>query len=245
MNAGYTVHVFVLLSRNKKSLWNHGQYNRASLQVLGEAELEAQVREQVAAAGGAVKLFKLYDQIPLQQAEFGKFEQFNRMLKSSEHLLQQFHGMYLVWQHVKAAEIHSRQIYDIVIRQRNDAYWFQELPLELFPMDQVSVKMCLDWGGTNDKYALVPRQFAPAWFEVVYDYYINGNVEVYLNPEKFVAQIMADKKIPIWHGSANVIPTVDFRHYQNGGCFPGSYFGFHMECIPEAHRKYAVSRACK
>jgi len=248
VKSGFIVHVFVLLSRNKVSSWNMGQYdNSAGLSKDGEHKFEDDFRKEVTSAGGEVKLFKLYEQVELGEVEFGKFEQFNRMLKTSEHLLQQFHGVDMVWQHVQAAEIKTLQIYDAVIRQRNDAYWFQPLRLEMFPRHKVSVKGCMSWGGINDKFALVPRPFARAWFEILTDYYLNADVPVYENPEKFLHKMMTNKLVPTWPADAELLACVDWRHYQKGGCFPTMYLGInmtYMNCVPDAFWKFAESKAC-
>ena len=48
----------------------------------------------------------------------------------------------------------------------------------------------------------------------VTDYYLNTEIKFYQNPEGFLMRMMANKGVPIWHASAEMIPSYDFRPWQ-------------------------------
>jgi len=240
------MHVFALLSRNTASSWTHS--NKGDPEPLpavdsaGEKKMEVEFRKQVAVAGGIVKLFKIVDQFPIKEVEFAETAQFHHKFKSSTDLLMQYHAINMAWQYVKAAEIKMLKMYDAVIQQRNDAYWFQPLKLEAFPKHQVSIKSCL--GSLNNDFAVVPRTFAGTWFEILYDYYLTADALASQNPQKFVSNMMMSKQVPFWEADSKIIGTTHFRHHQKGGCFLEEYLGVDMACVPEAYREFTRSRAC-
>jgi len=131
--------------------------------------------------------------------------------------------------------MNCRQFYDVVIRQRSDAYWLAPLVIKSLPHDAVSVKKCAHYGGVNDKIAVIPRQFAKHWMELLLDYYISEHRlhQGYPNPESFIGLNAMAKSIKVAPQAAELLPTVDYRPYMQPdgdkateeGCFSPIYLG--------------------
>jgi len=291
VKAGYAVDVFIELAHethedmlhrqaqtrryfdeSEADAWrNEAKYSKSAQREFSVAEIKAiegEVRSKTKLAGGNLVSFRTYKQRSLSAAEPEKFSHFTSgSPQGSEHILQQLYGMLRVWRVVEQYELDQRQFYDVVIRQRSDAYWLAPLVIKSLPHDAVSVKKCAHYGGVNDKIAVIPRQFAKHWMELLLDYYISEHRlhQGYPNPESFIGLNAMAKSIKVAPQAAELLPTVDYRPYMQPdgdkateeGCFSPIYLGSPSvaysiaedasdccDCTPSVHRSYVRDNAC-
>ncbi|KAH8095845.1 hypothetical protein JL720_3177 [Aureococcus anophagefferens] len=76
--------------------------------------------------------------------------------------------------------------FDFVVKMRADAGWLADAPAPGVTLEgsAVVVKECLDWGGLNDKLAIVPRKYAAPWMRLLEAYYDDVAAD-YKNSEQF------------------------------------------------------------
>ena len=81
---------------------------------------------------------------------------------------------------------------------RADAGWLADAPAPGVTLEgsAVVVKECLDWGGLNDKLAIVPRKYAAPWMRLLEAYYDDVAAD-YKNSEQFQLRLAHAFHVPV------------------------------------------------
>ena len=123
---------------------------------------------------------------------------------------------------VAAARSPNLPFFRWVILVRNDAFWIRDilpsLPDSLPSTNHVATKDCLEWGGLNDKFAILPRQKT---LEIWMDTSHALSSLNYSSVESLLLAIAMQNDVPIARLSPSDLPFVD--HYSWRGCFPSKY----------------------
>jgi hypothetical protein len=158
----------------------------------------------------------------------------------------------IAWRDVELAEGETGAQYDLIAKTRADTFLLGDIPL-VPPSPRsaaVMIKRCLNWGGYNDKFALIPRKYARPWMSLLEAYHDPSYVN-YKNSEQLQKAIAERHRIPV--DERVDIPAIDYYHWIRGtqghlGCFPQRYAGVSGEecrCFSNATQCAAVkSRLC-
>ena len=154
-------------------------------------------------------------------------------------------------------------LFDVILLIRGDAYWAQAIPsLESLSLEKIHVKQCLSWKGVNDKFAILPRNFAVPWMNLLGAYYNDTLSEMggYWNSEELSLKLALLHKMPI-ERHRDSFATMDYYYWMNTsipqslqyrgtrtpgpkhGCFPKLYYD--ASCFKSDIRTHFEAHLCR
>ncbi|KAG8467839.1 hypothetical protein KFE25_006891 [Diacronema lutheri] len=157
--------------------------------------------------------------------------------------VRQWGSLWQCHQHFTYTQKANGAPYDVFIKLRDDSYimrgWTLEKPS--FWRGHVVVKQCLNFGGLNDKAAVVDAKHAAAFFaKPLLDWYFDfpglANEVRFRNPESYLLGVMTHHHVPIRRVSADKMPTITSRTSADGAmCIPMdiSKVGPRASCLPK------------
>ena len=165
-----------------------------------------------------------------------------------------------VWADVERYERATTSAFDFVAKMRADASWLADAPAPYAATrapgvtlegSAVAVKKCLDWGGLNDKLAIVPRKYAAPWMRLLEAYY-DDVVADYKNSEQFQLRLAHAFHVPV-RKEPTALAMQDFYFWLpdvrgRPGCFPLNYAGLepngHCLCVADRECATVGDRLC-
>ncbi|KAH8059860.1 hypothetical protein JL720_13668 [Aureococcus anophagefferens] len=202
------------------------------------------------ACGVETRLYDLARRPPQMPSSFSGANPGKSLKKARFQLVWPSYALHLlvhsaVWADVERYERATTSAFDFVVKMRADAGWLADAPAPGVTLEgsAVVVKECLDWGGLNDKLAIVPRKYAAPWMRLLEAYYDDVAAD-YKNSEQFQLRLAHAFHVPV-RKEPTALAMQDVYFWLpdargRPGCFPWNYAGLK----PNGHCLCVADREC-
>ena len=210
------------------------------------------------ACGVETRLYDLARRPPQMPSSFSGANPGKSLTKARFQLVWPSYALHLlvhsaVWADVERYERATTSAFDFVAKMRADAGWLPDAPAPGVTLEgsAVVVKECLDWGGLNDKLAIVPRKYAAPWMRLLEAYYDDVAAD-YKNSEQFQLRLAHAFHVPV-RKEPTALAMQDFYFWLpdargRPGCFPWNYAGLkpngHCLCVADRECAAVGDRLC-
>jgi len=210
------------------------------------------------ACGVETRLYDLARRPPQMPSSFSGANPGKSLHKARFQLVWPSYALHLlvhsaVWADVERYERATTSAFDFVVKMRADAGWLADAPAPGVTLEgsAVVVKECLDWGGLNDKLAIVPRKYAAPWMRLLEAYYDDVAAD-YKNSEQFQLRLAHAFHVPV-RKEPTALAMQDFYFWLpdargRPGCFPWNYAGLkpngHCLCVADRECAAVGDRLC-
>ena len=264
--AGLDVVVFLTLQSARPKArggeWHSHRFKKIpTYDAATEKAIVAHLAERFLASGACGVEARLYDLVrrpPQMPSSFSGANPGKAKHKARFQLVWPSYALHVlvhsvVWADVERYEARTRSHFDFVVKMRADAGWLADAPAPGVSLDgsSVTVKQCLDWGGLNDKLAVLPRKYAATWMRLLEAYYAD-EILGYKNSEEFQLRLAHAHHIPV-RKEPTALAMQDFYFWLpdttgNLGCFPWNYAGLKPNgqclCVAQAQCDVVSARLC-